>query len=250
MKLRFAPPICILFLAAYALPAQDKMTKDALVAKAIEASGAEGYKKFLAATEKVEGKMYMKGMEIAVNGDTVRMEPGKVKTTLNLDVGGQKLKMVRIIDGDKVRTFANGNETPVQEGQIRELKESTHASRLEKLLALRDDKDLNVKLLDGTSKVEDKEAYVLEVKAKDLPDVKLFFDAKTFLLTKAERKARGEDGNDVLNESFHYDHKKVEGITSSTRGKVLRDGKPYLDAKLTEVKRMEKVDPKEFGVSD
>ena len=44
MKSRFTPPLFVLLLAAFALPAQDKMTKDALVAKAIDVHGAEGYK--------------------------------------------------------------------------------------------------------------------------------------------------------------------------------------------------------------
>ena len=124
---------------------------------------------------------------------------------------------------------------------------------VEQLTPLLDGKKYTLKV-EKEAKVDGKPAVVVLVKAKDLNDTKLYFDKKTMLLVKTERKAKSPgpmgDSVDVLEETYMSDFKKIEGVQTAMKLKVNHDGKKFMTLTNTEVKLMEKADPKKFAIFD
>jgi hypothetical protein len=229
--------------------AEEKTAKDVLT-KAIDAMGGEkAIKKHSALVQKTKGTIQIMGMEMAFTTHEMMLDPDKMKVTINVDAGGQELKIVQIVNGDKASMSFAGNDMPLDDEAKAELIEGVLVNRVTQLVPLLEDKGFEVKLLDQKGKVEDKEAYVLTVKHKQLRETKLFLDAKTFLISKIEKEGRDGAQQSGKQDWFFTDHKKTDGVVLPMKTKILHEGKAFLEAETTEVKLLEKLDKSEFDIS-
>ena len=77
----------------------------------------------------------------------------------------------------------------------------------------------------GNVTVDEKEAVGVKVSCKGRPDVNLFFDKRTGLAIKSERRARDPGTNEEYTaESVYRDHKAFQGVMWPTSRLDRRDG--------------------------
>jgi len=109
------------------------------------------------------------------------------------------------------------------------------------------DKAVNLSTL-GEIKVDDRPALGVRVSSKGHRDINLYFDKETHLLVKSEMRVKVEaTGMEANQETFYGGHKEVGGIKEPMKFVIKRDGKPYLNAEVEEVRRGEKVDDSVFA---
>jgi hypothetical protein len=78
--------------------------------------------------------------------------------------------------------------------------------------------------------------------------VTLYFDDETGLLAKSEMSVKDEyqGWKEVLEEAYYEDWKEAAGRKAFTAIRVVRDGKPFIDSKMSDLATPEKLDPKLF----
>lgn len=226
-------------------------TANEIVQKAIEAhGGADNLNKYKAAKETSKGKITIMGLEMSFDSESVHMLPDRLKNVIKLDVSGQKISIVQIFNGGKVKMTTNGMDTPLNDAQKAEIKDSLRLQLIQTLTPLLNEKTFTLSLLDKADKVEGKEVSGVLVKAKDVKDIKLYFDKKSNLLVKIERRGLDPEDKEVNQEMILKDYKKIEGLMQPTKTTLMMDGKKFMESELVDYKHLEKVDKKEFDVSD
>ena len=235
---------------AFALaPVYAQESAEAVVKKGIEAhGGAEVLKKLTAGEATYKGDMTVFGMDLEFTAKSVYQLPDKFRMEIDTEAGGQKLAIVQVVNGTKTKSMLNGMATPLGEPEQKELRQAAMLQEISQLTPLLDGKKYTLKLEKATD-----EANVVAVTAKDLNDTKLFFDKKTGLLTKTERKglapSMGEP-TEVTEESVMSDFKKFDGVMLPTKITVNHDGKKFMTMTVTDAKLMEKAEDKAFAVDD
>ena len=109
------------------------------------------------------------------------------------------------------------------------------------------DKGYELSLI-GEDKVEGKEVVGIRVTKKRQKDVSLFFDKKTGMLAKVEhRTVATRSAMEVNEERIILEYgKNKDGIPMPKKVVVKHDGKQFLEAEVTEMKCLEKLDDSEF----
>ncbi len=248
--MRYAVCSLALFLAAPAF-AQDDAA--AVVKKAIAAhGGADALNKYQAGSYKVKGDMSVFGMDIDFTGAMTYQVPDKYRMEINAEVMGQKLAVVQVVNGKTVKNTINGMATPLGDAEKAELQQAAMIQEVSQLTPLLDSKKYTIKA-EKDADVNDKPCSVVLVTAKDFKDTRLFFDKKSGLLVKTERKglapSMGEP-KEVNEETLLSDYKKVDGVAIPMKLVVNHDGKKFMTMTVSDAKVMEKADPKAFAVDD
>ncbi len=243
--------VAVVALASVPAAAQD--TAEAIVKKAIEAhGGADALNKYKAGSSKMKGEMNVFGMDLTFTGEMTYLLPDKYKMTIDADVAGQKLAIVQVANGKKYKQTINGMVIPLKDKERDELLQSAMLQEVSQLTPLLDPKRYTIKA-EKDAEVDGKAAAVVLVTAKDFKDTKLFFDKKSGLLVKMERKGLAPsmgDPEEVNEETFLSDYHKVEGVQQPTKTTVHHNGKKFMTMTMSESKLMEKVDEKLFATDD
>lgn len=246
-------------LAPAAARADDKPAPDAkaveVVKKSIEAhGGADLLDKHPAASAKIKGSISVMGLDIEFTGEMMHVLPDKMKSTMNLDVMGQKITVVQVVNGKDTKVTANGMAAPLPDGVKEEMVAGAVAVEAMQLTPLLDPAKFTIKSA-GEGEAGGEKADVVVVTSKRLGDKewKLFFDRKTGLLAKIQRKGIAPDGagvKEVDAETVLEDYKKVDGMMTPHKMTTKHDGQPYVTITVTEAKNLEKIDAKEFATDD
>lgn len=239
-----------LLLAVGAARAADDDAK-AIVAKAIKAhGGAEALTKFKAGQSKSKGKITLPTVgETDFTEETSFQMPDKFKENLELDINGNKVKVVTIANGDKISIDANGTEVPVTDAIKKALTEARYARKVARLSNLMKDKDVQLAGL-GEVKVEGKPAVGVRVSSKGHNDISLYFDKETHLLAKWEhRTVDGNSGKEITVERIvlEYHKKDKDGFVLPKKVVVKHDGEKFMEGEVSEAKMLEKLDDSEFN---
>jgi hypothetical protein len=223
----------------------------AVVKKAIDAhGGAAVLDRLRAGTSKLKGDMVVQGTPLEFTGEVVYELPGKFRLRLDLEVGGQKLPVVQVVNGDTVSTTLNGTAQKLGDAERAELLQSLAMQEVTQFTPLLAGNKYTLRALPDED-VGGKPAAVVLVSAKNFKDTKLCFDKGTGLLVKTSRKALAP-GNpvEVTEETVLSEYKKVDGIMTPMKMVVTHDGKKFMTEIITEAKMMEKADPKAFEGRD
>src|SRR6516164_5065377 len=149
----------------------------AVLAKAIKAHGGEeALTKYKATQSKTKGKLFNLPVigEAEFTQEAASMLPDKAKETMTLDVGGQKVNVVTIMNGDTFSIESAGMDVPITDDIKKALKGAQYMMKVARLVSLVKDKDYELSAL-GEVKVEDKPAVGVQVKSKGHNDISLFF---------------------------------------------------------------------------
>jgi hypothetical protein len=220
----------------------------ALIGKAVKAMGmdkipddTQGFR------TKTKGTLEVMGMTLNFEQTVIVRLPNQLKDVMELDVNNMKIPVVTVFDGKKGWVEANGKLIKLDDKMNAELKEVASMIKFGRLTPLLDNKfDLAII---GEVTVEEKPAVGIRVSTKGSKDFSLFFDKKTNLLIKAERQALDAmTGKDVQEERIIRSYQDKDGRKIPHNIVVLRDGKKFLEAEVTEHTPLATVDPSEFAM--
>jgi hypothetical protein len=213
-------------LAAVApLRADDRAAALAVVAEAIKAHGGEdALARMRTVVRKSAGRMTVAGKEIIFAEEDTAQLPERWRRETEAQAGGQRLRVLVVVNGDKGWQSAGGAVTDLGAERLKELREEGHARRLAALLPLT--KDASLRLAPAPeAKVNGEPAPGVKVSAEGHADVLLYFDKKTHLLVKSERRA-AEGGESVLREETYSAYKEFDGVRLPTKVVRTAGGKP------------------------
>jgi hypothetical protein len=216
----------------------------AILDQAIKAHGGEArLLQFKAAHTKVKGTLYLT-QEIPFHQEVYSQLPSQIKDILEVEDKGKKQTVITALNVDKGWQAIKGKMQPVPVDTLANLKEAAHLMRASRLIALKDTM-FELKLL-GESTVNGRPAVGLVATAKGYRDIRLFFDREYGILVKVERKIVDGALKEITEERFLSEYREVEGILAPKKAVILRDGKKFLEAEVTEVQFLEKLDDKVF----
>lgn len=152
-----------------------------------------------------------------------------------------------ILNGDQGWFVSMGNANDMTKEQIAEAKENRYSENTTRLLPLTKGDDYKIDVL-PEGKVGVKPAVGVKVSSKGHRDVKLFFDKENGLLVKAEFKVKDDQsGIEVNQEAVYSDYKDVDGLKFPTKVVIKRDGNQFVEAELSDMKLVDKLDDKTFA---
>lgn len=220
-----------------------------ILARAVKAHGGEDVLSKNKATQtKTKGKITLPGVgEVDFAQETSVMLPNKLRDSLTITVNNNDVTILTIANGDDISIEAGGNKVDVPDEAKAQLKAAGHMMQVGRLVALKDAKKYELSLI-GEDKVEGKKVVGVLVKAKDQKDISLYFDKETGLLAKLEfRGTEPGTGKEVNEERIVGEYgKNKDGVPVPKKVVVLHDGKTFLDAEVTEMAYLEKLDDSVF----
>jgi hypothetical protein len=236
-------------LSAFLIPvhADEDVKLDEVVARAITAhGGADVLTKYKAGVSKEKGKIHIIGQALDFTSETSFQLPDRLRSEVHFKIGGQDVTLIQVINGKK-GWIKGGNKTDEMSKEIlEEAKEQLNTANITQLVCLRE-KDYKLSPL-GEVKVGSRPAIGVRVERKGYRDVNLFFDKDKALLLKME--GRGKDimqgGQEYTSVTLYNKYKKIDGMMVPHKVTIERDGKPYMEVEITEVKISEKLDDSLF----
>jgi hypothetical protein len=227
--------------------ADDAAAARALVDKAVKAHGGEAtLAKFPAITVAMKGTFHGMGMAIPFTGDIVTQGADQLKVDIQIEAGGQKFRVINVMNGDKGWTKFNDDVKEMSKDEVAEARHQAYAGWVATLAPLKD-KAFTLATV-GEVKVDDRSAVGVKVSRKDHRDVDLYFDKESGLLVKMETRVKDEgSGQEVTEESVMSDYKEVQGTKQAMKFTIKRDGKLYLEGEMTDVQLAEKLDASVFA---
>lgn len=210
---------------AHAAGEQDPEAR-AIIDKAIKAHGGiDKLGQFKAVSAKWIGKHKVEDMFYwdAVRVVTYEM-PDKIRFDFEVEnPNGGKFAFSRVVIGKKGWQGSVRGTRDLKEAEVAQIVDELYAHSLASMAPLKD-KGFEFSLV-GNVTVDEKDAVGVKVSYKGRPDVNLFFDRKTGLVIKSERRARDPGTNqECTAESFYRDHKPFLGVMWPTNRVDRRDG--------------------------
>jgi hypothetical protein len=225
-------------------PAQVK----AVIDKAVTAlGGEEKLTKLKTAAWKGKGTLWALDLVLPFTEESWTHLPDQFRFEMEYDVNGSKVAQLLVVDGDKGWN-KTGDDTTEMPDQYRDgLKDYLHAVSLALTPQVLRDKAYKVSPA-GEIKIDERAAVGLRVSRKGRRDVNLYFDKETGLPIKAEMMAKELDGDPEIKFEFLFsDHKDFGGVRTCSKMTWKKDGKPYVERELTEVKPLAKLDDNILG---
>lgn len=212
--------------------ADDAADARAIVDKAVKAHGGAELLKFKAATVQMKGTVQVMGQGVEFDGAVATHGPTRQKLDIEVKIGGQKFRIVNVLNGDKGWTRLGDDTKELDKDQLAEAREQGHAGWVASLAPLQD-KGFTLATI-GEVKVDDKPALGVKVSFKGRRDVDLYFDKQSGLLVKSETRVRDEEsGQEVNEETFYTEYKDVQGTKQAMKFTIKRDGKLFLEGEAT-----------------
>jgi hypothetical protein len=213
----------------------------AVITKAIKAAGGEkALQKHRAATWTETGTYYGMGKGLPFTGKYSVVVPDKFR----MEIEGI---FTLVFNGDKGWISAGGETKEMDEQQFSAQKNDHRAGYINTVLPLKD-KAFTLTML-PEAKVDDKPAVGVKVTRKGYPEVKLYFDKQSSLLVKSEwpSKAAEMKYKDVTATMYFSKFKEIDGAQVPTHLVLKRDGELFVEADVTEMKAVGKLDDSVFA---
>jgi hypothetical protein len=213
----------------------------AIIDKAIKAHGGEAtLAKFKAQTWKEKGNYYGQGNALPYTGNYAVQWPDQFR----MEIEGI---FTVVLNGDKGWVKQQNETKEMTPDQLAGQKGDMYGGWVSTLLPLKD-KAYGLTTLSDI-KVNDRPAAGVKVTHKGRPDVELYFDKSTGLLSKAvfPVKSPEQQGKEVKQEVFHSNYKDFSGMQIPTKILIHREGKIFVEAENSDVKPAEKLDGKVFA---
>jgi hypothetical protein len=226
--------------------ADDQDTK-AIIDKGIKAlGGEEKLGKAVAFSWKAKGTITLDGNDNAITTQATVQGVDRYRTEFEGDFGGNTIKGVTIIDGDKGWRKFNDNVMDLDANILASEKRNVYLHVVPVTLVPLKGKGFKVEAA-GEEKVGDKPAVVLKVTGPDSKDFKLSLDKESGLPVKMVAKVIGFQGEEYTQETTYADYKDFGGIKKATKLTSKRDGEKFYLQEFTEFKVVDKVAPETFA---
>ena len=217
----------------------------AVIDKAVEAAGGrEKIAAVKAVTWTNKGKVTINGTESAFTARSTFAGHDRRRVEFDLDLGGNPIKVLSVINGDKGWRQVNGMTEELSGEELDRERRSAHLEWT--TVALLPLKQAPFKTeAAGEERVDGKPADGVKVTGPVGEPHTIFFDRETHLPVKLVSVATDFAG-EATHETTFSDYKEFNGIKKATKIKVKRDGQPFVDAELSEFKLIDAPDAKTF----
>jgi hypothetical protein len=230
--------VCLLLAGSTAL-GDEEPTK--ILDRAIQALGGEAkLAKWKVVSFTMKGKFYDFGGEaMNFSGDWAMQLPDRCRISIKGEsVSGVEYNFTVICDRD----HGWENTTPFTKGQVETQREELYEEWVTCLVPLKD-KMFTLSALKEIM-VDQRPAVGIRVKSQGHRDISIYFDNETALPVKIESQAKDDQGKQWKQESFPKDYQTIEGTQYPMKVRILKDGQLYLEAKVADLKFLDKLDEK------
>lgn len=130
--------------------------------------------------------------------ETRTMVGNKANSSGFVEVAGARSELTHITNGNKGWTIDNHKVIEMSEEELKEREQSSYEDRVIGLVSLLEDPEYKLEML-AVKKIQDRPANGIRVSRKQHPDIKLYFDKETGLLTQicSIKKRNGEPGEEI-----------------------------------------------------
>jgi hypothetical protein len=225
---------------------QDKPDPAAVLERGIKALGGEAnLVKYRAATWKAKGTYYgLKGKGDEFSGEWAVQPPNHFRADVEFQRNGVTFHEVRVINGDKGWIKLEKQDAQeLDKDALEEEKKLMNAQWLTLVPLLRD-KSFQLEALPD-SMVDGIAVAGIKV-TRGGSEFRLYFSKETGLLRKSERRLKDEGGREVKQEVLYSDYADHNGMQHAMKRVVLRDGKKFIEERISDYKPAENVDEKLF----
>lgn len=234
--------VCLM-VAAPTLADEADVRAQKIIDRAIKAlGGKKALKKTHVMLMEEEGTFYGMGQALPYQGRYYMAMPNRTRFEIV-----NAFLIVR--DGDKGWMKTQDVVTPLTDAQIKEAKLESHCQHMASLIPLaRANKKLKLSLA-GEEEIEGEACVGINIDAKGQRQTQLYFSTKTGLLKRTSYVVAPEElgGKEVVDSILHLDYKEIDGVQVSMTQKMTRDGKKFVEGKMTKVEFPEKADDAQFA---
>jgi hypothetical protein len=218
-----------------------------IIEKAIKATGgAKNLAKLKVARSKFKGTLETQGITANITGETLVQLPGQMKLVINAEVQGQNFTLNYVSNSGKAWLDVGGNTVDLKDADLEDAKEGLYAEQARMLVPLLREKTFRLTPL-GDLKVEGHDAVGVKVTSAGHKDINLYFDKKTGLLAKDERRTLDENKQEVTEEVFYSNYREVEGLQVPGKMVVHHDGKKLFEVEVTDYSFPGHIEETEFA---
>jgi hypothetical protein len=239
----------VLMVAITAAHSGEEKDLRAVIARGILARGGEANEaKVKGVIMKGAGTFYGLGEGIPFIGEWHFQGNNQARATLEIKVMDQALTFTQVVNGDKGWVKFNDEVKTMPKEELAEEKAAMYAKWVSSLLPLKD-KAFKVAGV-GEVKIGEHAATGVRVSHDGKRDINLFFDKASGLLVKTENQVKDVKGGgdrEMSEETLFADYKEFKGIKYPTKITINRDGKPFVEAGMTDIRPLEMVADDVFG---
>jgi hypothetical protein len=248
MRKSFGPALLTLLLCGFCVSARSADNDAAgLIDKAIAALGGEAkLSQGKAMTWNTKGTFTFGDNESQFTGSATAAGIDRIRQEFEGDFGGNKIKGVTVLDGDKGWRRFGDTTMPLDADGVSNEKRSVYLQVVPVTLLPLKGKGFKVESA-GDEKLAGADAAGIKVTAPDGKDFKMFFDKQSHLPVKVVATVRGFQGQDFTQETTYADYKDLGGIKKATKIAAKRDGSPFLESEISDFKFLDTVDDKTFA---
>jgi len=238
--------VCAAGFCLGAAPVPSDEEAQGVIERAIKAhGGADRLSRVRADRVASKGVLIVNGAETPFTSETTVQLPGQLRNVIHLQ-GEHKTTFVQVLNGDNVYFTIDGQPQKADDQLAAELRQALLLNQAVRLTPLLTDRAFTLESL-GEVKVGDQPCLGVKASMKGRPDVRLFFDKETGLLVKTEHALDDGAGKQVLQEEMYGDFDDVGGVRRPMKVSAYRNGKKVMEAEVTDVKYLDKVDDAEFA---
>jgi hypothetical protein len=215
-----------------------------LIRKAVEAHG--GRKNLLKARAMLvrgEGTDFVSGNSISA--EEIFVYPDKMRTTLRCKVAGESHRAVTVYNAGRAWVSEDGKTRELSGEVLQNCQHSIHQLTMLQLLPLLEDSAFVLTPVKETL-IGRRPALGIKVSSANHPAAYLYFDKKSGLLLKLERREFTEGQERYICETFFEDYKDIEGVQVAMKKRIVLNGRTLIAPKLTEVLFSPKLDKHVF----
>jgi hypothetical protein len=225
----------------------DEAEVKAILDKAVKALGGEAkLSKLEAFSTKSKGTITFNGNDSQITTEATVAGLDRFRSEFEGEFGGNKIKGVLVLNGDKAWRKFGDNAMELDAGAITNEKRTVYLQVIPGTILPLRTKAFKVETA-GEETVAGKPAVVLKVTGPEGKEFKLSFDKESGLPAKLQATVPGFQGAEFNQETIYGDFTDYNGIKRAKRVESKRDGEPFAKLEVIEFKVIEKVDPGVFA---
>ena len=230
-------------------PARAADTKDAtpILDSAIKAlGGEEKLGKVKAASWKSSGTITFQGSDNQASSQFFVQGLDHFRQEFEGDFGGNMIKGVTVVAGDKGWRGFGGNNMAMDKSAIADTKRTAYLIWVPITILPLKSADFKVETI-AEQTIGGKPAVGVKATAPDGKEFNLYFDKESSLPVRLVAKVTGFMGDEFTQETTFSDYQEIAGIKKATKLSSKRDGEKFIDQQITDFKVLDPIDAKLFA---
>lgn len=226
--------------------AADVKDANAILDKAIKALGGEDkLSKAKIFSVKTKGTISFGGNDNEFTTQAIHQGLDHVRQEFEGDFGGNKIKAVSVLAGDKGWRKFGEESTELDKGALTDEKQRVYLALVPVTIVPLKSKDFKVEAI-GEEQADGKPAVGIKAVGPDGREFRLYFDKQSGLPVRVVAKVAGFMGDEYTQDTTLSDYKQIGDIKKAMKSQSKRDGEKFVDLEITEFKILDKVDPQTF----